>query len=349
MRDVLFPLRVLHRKLHEWSTIVLPAYLDRICNKEAVYLVLTPQHGNLGDHAIALAEIETLRKCGIPYIEVTGDQLRVWSRKKILSVMNGRPIFINGGGNIGTLWPEVQTLMEEIVSANPLSSILIFPNSAFFEKDSAGKLALEKASEVFNQHGRLRIFVRETISYQFLIKSFHHVELVPDMTFLLNKSKSGMERKGCILCLRSDRERTRSAETQRIIEEQARNLFNKHIRSLDMVAEHSIPIADREAELEKQYDSFRHAELVITDRLHGMVFCAITGTPCIVIDSKSPKVRGCYEWIKDLPYIRFCNDVSKIDETFRAIPSREWTYDNSKLLPLYDPLIHEILTVTKRK
>jgi len=349
MKDFLYPLRVLHGRIHEWRMNVLPLYVQRFHNPNAVYLVLTPEHGNLGDHAIAEAEIEILHNNGIPYIEITGTQLAQWRNKKCLHVMNGRPILINGGGNIGSLWPGVETLMEELVSSNPWSAIVILPNTAFFHADEIGNEILEKSISVYNAHKRLKIFAREKASYDMMRRIYKDVALVPDMVLRMNKCRSGAERKGCILCLRSDRERTRSDEMQETIERQAKDLFDDRVQHLDMVAGHPIPVSERDEELEKQYNAFRQAELVITDRLHGMIFCAITGTPCIVIDSKSPKVRGCYEWIKDLPYVRFCEDVNRIKDVYLSIPRREWKYDNSKLLPLYEPLEKDILSAAKRK
>ena len=157
-----------------------------------------------------------------------------------------------------------------------------------------------------------------------------------------------MIRNGCILCLRNDCEKTRSEDIDKTIDRQVRILFGDNVETLDMLAPHPIPIIERDAELEKQFDAFRHAELVITDRLHGMIFCAITGTPCIVIDSKSPKIRGCYEWIKDLPYIIFCEDIDEILLIYKTIPKQEWLYDNASLLPLFEPVKQDILLGTKR-
>lgn len=348
MKAFLYPFRAFHGRLHEWRENVFPYYLERFRNPKAVYLVLTPEHSNLGDHAIAEAEVEILYDYRIPYIELTGKQLIEWSNKKRLHVMNGRTIIINGGGNIGSLWPDVEALMEDLISANPKSTILILPNTAYFDMDETGKQILEQSSFVFNSHKQLKLYAREKISYDLMCSLYNDVSLVPDMVLRMNKCKSGTERKGCILCLRSDRERTRSEEVQEAIVTQAKELFGNNIRELDMVADHPIPVSERNRELEKQYDAFRHAELVITDRLHGMIFCAITGTPCIVINSKSPKVRGCYEWIKDLPYIRFCDDVTKLKKVYHEIPKQEWQYDNKKLLPLYEPLKHAILTAAKR-
>ncbi|MFB8735822.1 polysaccharide pyruvyl transferase family protein [Bacillus sp. SL00103] len=36
--------------------------------------------------------------------------------------------------------------------------------------------------------------------------------------------------------------------------------------------------------------SYVKAQVVVTDRLHGMIFCAITKTPCVVLRSFDHKV-----------------------------------------------------------
>ena len=135
------------------------------------------------------------------------------------------------------------------------------------------------------------------------------------------------------------------AALREIVEEQ----FPDCTRSLDMEQHRAIPISDRYTALERQFDAFRHAELVVTDRLHGMIFCAITGTPCVVLNSKSPKVLGCYAWIKDLPYIRFCDDAGKIAQIYQDMPKRDWYYEPEKLLPYYENLKYDILRISRGK
>lgn len=349
MKDILHPLRVLHGYIHEWRENILSLYYERLRNPHAVFLVFTPEHGNLGDHAIAQSEIEVLNSLRIPYIEITGKHLNNMRAKKALHVLNGRTILINGGGNLGTLWPSVEHIIREIIRTNPKSQIIILPNTIYYEDDDNAWLELNRSKEIYNAHRNLKLYAREKLSFDKMKDIYNDVALAPDMVLRMNKCKNGIERKGCILCLRSDCEKTISEEIEETINKQTKKIFGDNIVYLDMVVSDQIPVSARDAELDKQYEAFRHAELVITDRLHGMVFCAITGTPCIVIDSKSPKVRGCYEWIKDLPYIQFCENVKEIASIYESIPKQEWKYDNSKLLPLYEPLKKDILRATKRK
>lgn len=348
MKDVLYPLRVLHGQLHEWRENELPYYWERFRHPGAVYLVLTPAHDNLGDHAIAYAEARMLKDLGVPYIEVSDDEINSWFRKNCLHVMNGRPILIHGGGNIGSLYPFYEQRMRSIVQKNPRSRILFMPNTMFYGDTEANQKQRLESIELYNRHEGLKLYARESISYEMMKSAYRNVGIAPDMVMYLNQCREGVSRSGCILCLRKDKERTRSAQVDDQIDEQVKRLFGTNVRNLDMVSPKRISLPEREAELEKQFDAFRHAQLVITDRLHGMIFCAITGTPCIVVNSKSHKVRGCYQWIKDLPYIRFCEDAAQIEDLYRSIPQREWQYDNSKVLPEYDSLKKDILAAYKR-
>ena len=347
-KDCLYPLRVLHGRIHEWCINFLPWIKKRIQNPRAVFLVFTPEHGNLGDHAIAQAEKELLGELGIPVIEITGKELISMKYKRNLRIMNGRSVLIHGGGYLGTIWFDSELLLREIIESNPRSHIIMMPNTIYYEKSDWGNEEEKKSVKIYNNHKKLHIYAREKPSFALMSKLYHDVKLVPDMALLLNKSTEPIRRKGCILCLRNDREKTRDERTDRIIRKFSEDLFGESIRRRDMVVGHPIPIEKRNYELNQQYEVFRGAELVITDRLHGMIFSAITGTPCIVIDSMSPKLRGCYEWIKDLNYIQFCDAPDKIYEIYNKMPKGENQYNPEVLRPLFEPLIKDILFVTKK-
>lgn len=349
MKDLLYSLRRLHGNLHDWKRDIYPLYRQKLQNPEAVFLVFTPEHNNLGDHAIAQSETTWLEDMDIPYIELTGRTLETLSRGKCLNLMNGRTILIHGGGYMGTIWPESEALLRQIIEKNPRSRILLLPNTIYYEEDAEGRRELAESQRIYNAHKHLKLYAREKISYETMKALYRDVAIAPDLVLRMNRCKDGIERSGCILCLRSDQEKTRSEQDEAEVKTQITQIFGGNVSRVDMIAEGNVPVARRDQALELQFDRFRHAELVITDRLHGMIFCAITGTPCIVINSKSPKVLGCYEWIKQLPYIRFCEDVRELTRIWQSIPKRDWKYDPSVLLPLYEPLKNDILRFTKGK
>lgn len=348
MKDILMPIRRLHGRLHEWRINILPLYIERYKNPRAVYLVMTPEYRNLGDHAIAQAEINMLKELKIPFIEYSDKKIRFLVHNNALNVMNHRTILITGGGNFGTLWPNIDQMMQEIVRFNPDSTIFFMPNTLYYSDDENGKEALNKAKKLYNSHRNLTIYAREAISYENMKSQFKNVKLIPDMVLSMNQCKKNVTRSGCIVCLRSDHERTRSEEEERILRNHILAIFKENVIDLDMVKINAVSINERDEALDKQYNAFRHAELVVTDRLHGMIFSAITGTPCIVINSKSPKVKGCYEWIKQLNYIKFCDDVSDFLDIYNQINKEEYIYDNSSLLPYFEELKKDILASTRR-
>lgn len=353
-KDILYPLRRFHGILHEEKVRLqkrrsLKKQLTADFNKNppTVFLVMTPEHGNLGDHAIAYAETEMLKKNGINYIEITDAQLREWQYYHLLDVMNGHPILIHGGGYLGTLWFNAEKLLREIIRNCPKSDILCLPNTIFYEDSPTGRKEFEKSKKIYNRHKSLWLYAREKTSYETMHNAYCNVKLVPDMVLSLNKSSEKYERHGCLLCLRSDCEKTRTDEQEQIIRKQASLLFGNNIRDTDMVENDRITVEEREDALERKFAEFAQAELVITDRLHGMIFCAVTGTPCIVIDSKSPKVRGCYEWIRHLDYIKFIDEPSQLSDAYHSIPASEHYYDNRYLQHYYDELIEDIVNMTK--
>ena len=74
---------------------------------------------------------------------------------------------------------------------------------------------------------------------------------------------------------------------------------------------YGVPAEVREFEVERKFDEFRRARLVITDRLHGMIFAAITGTPCIALNNSSGKVEGVWSlWLRHLDYVKFVREAA---------------------------------------
>ena len=316
-------------------------------NPGMVFLVMTPTHGNMGDHALAASEGMFLERNGIPYTEITYSQLKVWEAGGFLDVMNGHPILMTGGGNLGTLWFSVEAMMREIIRKNPRSKIAVLPNTIFYEDSDWGREEFEKSRVLYNNHKNLYLYAREKTSYATMNMAYRNVKLIPDMVLSMNPYESTAERHGCLLCLRSDCEKTRSEAQEQVVREQAAALFGGVVHDTDMVENYRVSVAQRSDALRAKFEEFSGAELVITDRLHGMIFCAVTGTPCIVINSRSPKVRGCYEWIKHLEYIKFADRPEEIGELFRSIPAGPHKYDNAHLQHYYQMLAEDIKRIVR--
>lgn len=321
--------------------------LNRVntAKEDTWFLVLTPYHGNLGDHAIALVEEQLLNDTEQKYIEITGTELEVLLHFNKLGILNGNRIMINGGGNLGILWPDVDCLIREVVKSNPDSPIIIMPSTAFYDDSTIGKEYLSDAIRIFNEHKNIKILARESATYDYLCGKLKKgcVSLFPDLVLLLNYCDNHNERNGCLLCLRSDSEKTIKGNEEELLTETVKKTFGK-VGKTDTVLNYSISPQKRKSELEKKLAEISHSELLITDRLHGMIFAAITGTPCIVLNSKSPKVRGCYSWIKSLDYIICIDQIEFIQDAIDKLRKVKNTkYDNSDLMKYFT----ELKVVTK--
>ena len=115
----------------------------------------------------------------------------------------------------------------------------------------------------------------------------------------------GTNSHGAVSCLRRDVEGIYSENDKKEIYELLNRRFNGDVLITDTIKDYKINTIDRLTELNKMWEIIANAQLVITDRLHGMIFAALIGTPCIILNTYNHKLRGQYEWIKDLNYI-FC-------------------------------------------
>ena len=348
--NLLMPLRRIHGWLHEYPhykalrSELHKNYIPKIRkqlkqNPNSVFLVMTPEHRNLGDHAIAAAESKMLNELGIPYIEITDTELNKLYKANLISVMNGRPIIVNGGGNMGTLWFDAEVTHRAIIKNCPDSAIFIFPNTIFYEDTEWGREEFKKSIKLYNRHKNLHLYAREKRSYEIMKDVYRNTELVPDIALFLDESnRQKYNRNGCLLCLRNDKERTRTLEQEKEIVLQAQSLFGDDVVFTDTLSENAVPFSERASALDKKFAQLVRASLVITDRLHGMILCAITGTPCIVLPSQSHKVISSYEWLENLEYIKVVENVSDIADVYRSIPRERFMYSNENLKVYFEKL-----------
>ena len=113
------------------------------------------------------------------------------------------------------------------------------------------------------------------------------------------------------MCFRDDKERSiDNLELQKLLHYCKEKNIETSITTT--VINKWIKPKDREQIFYQKIEEFKHSKLVITDRLHAMLFSAISGTPCIALNNLSGKVQGGYEWIKHLKYIRFADSPGQI-------------------------------------
>ena len=299
------------------------AVVQKKTSSPVVWLVGTEDFGNLGDHAIAVAERHFLEKYFPDYelIEISARNYDVY-RNDIMRLIDTEDIIIGtGGGNLGNQYPESERIRQDLIKTFTFNRIVIMPQTVWFSQDDEGKKCLQNAVELYGSHRRLTIAVRERFSYEFVKENFaNRVVLVPDIVlfdatsikkFMVERKKR-TDRKA-IICLRNDLEGKLCKSERREILRLVKKEF-RHVKKIDTQKDYLISTEKREAELSEFFEELLMADIVLTDRLHGMVFAALAEIPCIVFDNYNQKVKGIYEWINELPYIRFGNTVSEVEK-----------------------------------
>lgn len=314
-------------------------FLKELFNQErgrAIILFNSPDYPNIGDHAIALAERKMFEKYlgHMPIIEITNQHYMQDKGTVKQYIREDDLLVVTGGGFLGSLWLHGgEEVVRDIIKSFPNNKIVILPQTIFFEDSEQGRIERENTANIYNAHNNLSICCRDEKSYKLAEEIFDKAVrkyYMPDMVTMLNYSDTQKERKNAVLCLRDDKESMLSVEDKAVIEEL---LFKKNLKitKTSMWADENFKIAERHKYIEDKINQFKTAEVVITDTLHCMLFCAISGTPCVAMNNVSSKVEGVYRWIQDLPYIQYIDDINNLDEQIEAVRAiKECKYNNEK-------------------
>lgn len=283
-------------------------------SSKTAFLIGTPTHINIGDSAITLAEIQFLKQNGYENVLEITLQEYISYRKCIRRLIpHSADIFLMGGGFMGSLWPAEEEWRQKMLQDFCQHRIVVFPQTIYYEKDSDAKAIMANSIKIYNSIPKLTLVAREHISYDLMKKLYPKcsVLLTPDIVLSMNQKIFNQTRNAILTCFRCDKERNISLEDEQHL---IQNLKKKGYRvyETDMMSDVQITINNRKAVVDDKLRQFASAKLVITDRLHGMVFCAITGTPCIVLGNNHHKVEGTYEWIKHLDYIKYVTDITEV-------------------------------------
>ena len=289
-------------------------------NKKRVFLIGTPWYGNLGDHAITLGEIYILKEVfsdckiiDIPYNIYFSRIGKLFG----FNININDIIFLQGGGNLGSLYPQEENLRRDVISKYKKNKIVIMPVSIFFHNNNFGKNELDKSQKIYNAHFDLTIISRDEISYAFAKKYFNKVNniLAPDVVTSLNGiiSDKSFKRCGIQFFLRKDIEKILSDDVTKQIEEYLRKK-NIQYNVSDTTVPYEVKEKQRKKEVFSKLILARKAKLVITDRYHGLIFSVITHTPVIVFKSFDTKISSGVKWFKDLDWVYYLdsNEMKKI-------------------------------------
>lgn len=292
-------------------------------SKKKVIVGLAADYSNLGDVAITYAQEKFLMDLFPEYQIVDFPITQTFHQmKELKNIINEDDIItLVGGGNTGDFYDSTEYARQLFIKKFPDNKIVSFPQTIDFSNTKKGKHLFNIAKKVYGNHQNLILMAREEKSYEIYKKNFpnNKVFLFPDIVLYLDQSKPTFERKGITLTLRTDNEKAINIQQQ---EKMIKELENKYgsVQFYDTDIKKKLPkIQDRKNELKKIWTVFKHSEVVVTDRLHGMVFCAITGTPCVAINNTNQKVSRVYnKWLIGTKFVKMIQKFD-VDEIIQRV------------------------------
>lgn len=303
-------------------------------NIEKIIYFSTPEHNNIGDHAIAVAIEKILKDKYKDKLILEFSHSKYNRNKKMLEkLVNENDIIITiGGGNFGNLYLYEEEQRRDIVERFPNNKIIVMPQSISFTEDEVGKKEIEKSNKIYSKHKKFNIITRDGKSYEYGKEYFsnNNIYLAPDsVLYLEDWYKNNIERKDIILTLRSDKEKILDNEKIDRIEKYL-NSKKINFRRDDTVQKYSINRKTREYEVKNMLKKISSARLNITDRFHGVIFSVITNTPVIVFKSLDHKIEEGVKWFKHLEWVHFVTTVEEAEKLIDKYMNSEYNIVKEK-------------------
>ena len=302
--------------------------LHQYKDEKKIFVFLCGFYQNMGDMAITYSQEYFLKTIfpGYKVILVPSNKTYHWM-KEIKRITNRDDIItILGGGNMSEIYESLENARRFVIRKFPDNQIISFPQTIDFSDTFYGNYRLRKTVRTYNKSKNLKIFARERKSFGTMRQCFNkEIGFCPDIVLYLDKSEPRCERSGVLCCMRSDKEMLLSAAESTRIKDALTERYS------DIVFKDTVDVTLEECSsdnfrttLESFWATLRSKKVVVTDRLHCMIFCAITGTPCIVFDNSNNKISGVYdEWLSGCDFIKMCKKIdiedllSDVDEMMK--------------------------------
>ena len=325
-----------------------------------VILFGVPTHGNIGDAAIVVAEEKFIKDnlSDYEYISVLEEEETKENIEQFQKIIRDEDIILlHGGGNFGDKYIELEEKRRMIITAFPNNKIILMPQTIHFSDNENGKMELEKSKKIYGNHKNLTLVAREKVSLEIMKREFsnNNVIFTPDIVMYLNETEQ-RERKGALLAIRIDMEKVLTDEQIEQIKEIVSRNFESVKRTDTYLGFENIKVTEDGVEGDTQIlpemrnkvvndklEEFRNAELIITDRMHGMILSTITSTPCIAFSNYNHKIKSTFDWIKDQKYVKFLEDTNMLEETIKELKEyKNCVYNNEFALKEYQKILDVI-------
>lgn len=307
-------------------------------------VALAADYGNLGDVALtrALVQLAAVHfPSHRPYLLCAGRVFR--DLKGVAAAASPDDVVaLVGGGNMGDLYPDLEEARLRVVRAFPRQRIVSFPQSIEFSNTSAGRRSLARSRQAYATHPMLTIFARDAESERTMRQAFPETRILaaPDTVLSMTAPSDTARTVPLIVCLRHDKEAGLTEAHRESLLTALANRYPRAVITDTLVTGPRLSYEFYNQHLEAFLAQIASARCVVTDRLHGLIFAVITGTPCVVIENNNHKIRSLVAtWLGGVSSVRLLNQpddtaVFAAVESVMASPS-----PRPDLAPAFAPLV----------
>lgn len=285
-------------------------------NKYKIVYALTPPPylKNVGDHAQVIAIRTWLDKHfpELPVIETNKDEGSYFLPALKWLIQPKDIFFLHSGGNLGDRGKWSESRRRLLISQFPKNKIVSLPQTIYFSDTSTGKIERENTRRIYANHPNLTVIGRDPKSGQLAAELFSKANTfsMPDFVLSLPQKKSYTQNKSpkVLLCLRLDNESIISPEQREAIAKD----IPYQCTYFDTTLDRPIEVNQRKTVLEQTLDLFLAADVIVTDRYHGLIFTVLCQKPCVVLRTIDHKLTSAMHWFKEIPSIVFANSLNDI-------------------------------------
>ena len=310
-----------------------------------VALVNYPNLRNVGDVAIWLGTRMALERASVG-IRYQAEPATYRRRLLASAVGEDGTILIQGGGNLGDVYPHQHRVRKQVLRDFPNARVIQLPQSVWFRT----RKGTEQFRRLAEAHADFTLMLREQRSLEWAEEKFDvRVALCPDLAFGLAPIRRSTPDRELIWLMRTDRESRaeplpalgpgeeradwrgrhvlRPAEGRRLrlalsanrrlssaMETRGRlaaGLWRAQAATYGPIARLRVDSAAR---------LLSRGRFVITDRLHGHVLAMLLGIPHAVLDNENGKSRALWEtWTSESTLAHWAPDPAAAQLHARAV------------------------------
>lgn len=317
--------------------LLLTEFGKHVSRGQPYAIVDFPDYGNVGDSAIYLGMLSILR-------ELTGRDpsyvasLARFNADALRRAAPKGPIFLQGGGNFGDIWPKHQHFRESIAKTFPERRLIQAPQSIHFEDD----VAIKRCAETFGAHPDFHIMVRDRPSVEFVQERLGlTASLVPDTAFGLGPlPRPAAPTRDIVMLMRTDKEKVALDETllknlpdareaDWRAESESWRKWSRLYANIRGLLMGGVVKSRRQVLVSKQLADMRFdrgarilsdGRKVITDRLHAHIMCTLHNIPHVYLDNSYGKIgRYGAVWTNGLAIARQATSAQQAIELLREV------------------------------